>query len=299
MESSTTQMQSWIGSAETKEQKKFRKAVHIILHAMAVDQSTRANFVLKGGILLALKFESNRFTKDIDLSCVADYSDFDESTIKEILEKSLKTSAMLLNYDLECVIQKIERKPNPQKHPKPKFPALQIKIGYTDRAKLRNNRPSANVVAIDISYNEVVSEEKDYFSQEIELNCYSLRELISEKIRSILQQVERNRTRRQDIFDLYHLIQTQCENTDEEKADILKMLFAKSVDRGIDAFLKKDALDNQEIKNRSKKDYLTLETEVSGVLPDFDTSYEVVNNFFKSLPWEQEGLSSPLSDDDT
>jgi len=41
------------------------------------------------------------------------------------------------------------------------------------------------------------------------LHTYSLVDLVSEKLRAILQQASRNRTRRQDVYDIDFLVGSQ------------------------------------------------------------------------------------------
>jgi predicted nucleotidyltransferase component of viral defense system len=197
---SKTVMSKWVNAAVSNDDIQFRQAVHIVLHALSSDKQTADAFILKGGILLALKFGSTRFTRDIDFSCISSYSEFSEIDFRAGLDKSLKRSILTVDYDLEMKIQKIEKKPNEKKIPNPRFPALKITIGYCKKGSLREGRTLSNVISIDISYNDYYNQESDLFSDEINLKCYSLQEVMAEKIRSVLQQVERNRSRRQDIY---------------------------------------------------------------------------------------------------
>ena len=47
-----------------------------------------------------------------------------------------------------------------------------------------------------------------------------------------------------------------------------------------------NSLDDSEIRQRAQKDYYALADEIEGDLPDFDKTYDAVNAFYKSLPWE-------------
>jgi len=256
-----------------------------VLHAVGSDAQTAHTLVLKGGILLALKFNSERFTKDIDFTCISEYASFPDVMVQERLNKSLKTSAVILGYSLDCRVQKTELKPDLRKHPNPKFPGLQVNIGYGKKGSLRQGRTYADVLLIDISYNEFLSDDVDLFSDEISVKCYKLEELMAEKFRSILQQVPRNRARRQDVYDLNYLIKNHCKKTDQERSEILNLLLKKSVDKNIDDYLNPKALDLKEIRDRSNQEYLLLASEVASELPDFEESYQNVNTYFKSLPW--------------
>ena len=62
---------------EVLEQRSFRKAVHIVLAAIAGTPDLQANMIMKGGILLSLAYEGSRFTKDIDFSTPRTLKEFD------------------------------------------------------------------------------------------------------------------------------------------------------------------------------------------------------------------------------
>ncbi len=69
-------IEQWIGNASNIQEKQFRMAVVIILHAITLDSILRLNMVIKGGILLAIKYNSDRFTRDIDFSTHVEYGEF-------------------------------------------------------------------------------------------------------------------------------------------------------------------------------------------------------------------------------
>ena len=56
-------IQDWIN--QSAERVPFRQAVHTILVAITRSDNLRTNMIMKGGILLALGYESTRYTKDI------------------------------------------------------------------------------------------------------------------------------------------------------------------------------------------------------------------------------------------
>lgn len=61
-------IKDWVEEASTTSNKEFRQAVHTILSSIASDSDLKANMILKGGILLAIRYKSHRFTTDIDFS---------------------------------------------------------------------------------------------------------------------------------------------------------------------------------------------------------------------------------------
>lgn len=96
----------------------------------------------------------------------------------------------------------------------------------------------------------------------------------------------RNRSRRQDVYDLYYLFSNSSPLTDEEKSNILISLFKKSKGRLKDGFINQTSLNNEDIKSRSQENYHQLAHEIAGDLPDFDKAFDQVKLVYESLPWE-------------
>lgn len=276
----------WVEQAADS-QREFREAVHTILGAIANDPQLRANMVIKGGILLAVRYHSHRYTKDIDFSTTQSLSEIDPDKIKEALNKSFIRTAEELEYELDCRVQSC--RVQPVNKPDASFPSVKITVGYAYKGTKKHQRLLANQspthISIDYSLNELMLNlERLEVGEGEQLHAYTLIDLIAEKLRSVLQQKIRNRTRRQDIFDLRLLIEKYPDLNGSEKQGILKSFIKKSESRDITP--KQDSLDDTETRERSQKDYLTLADEIEGVLPEFDETYNVVNKFYKSLPWK-------------
>ena len=141
---------------------------------------------------------------------------------------------------------------------------------------------ATNILDVDISFNEPLQHTQILGLTDGEkLLAYSLIDLIAEKYRAMLQQVERNRSRRQDVYDLKLLIERD-EIDAEMKEQILESYLIKCRSRHIEP--EKTSLESTEIKKRSAAEWDTMKLEV-GDLPDFEESYQQVANFYKSLPW--------------
>ena len=65
---------------------------------------------------------------------------------------------------------------------------------------------ASSVVAIDYSFNEWASDVEKQALDTGSLSMYPFHDLVAEKLRSVLQQLQRNRSRFQDIYDLGLLI---------------------------------------------------------------------------------------------
>jgi predicted nucleotidyltransferase component of viral defense system len=279
---------AWVEGAPTETNKEFREATHTILSAIAADENLKASMVLKGGILLAIRYKSHRYTTDIDFSTEKKLGgDITEEGVRKSLDKSLSQMVETLNYDLDCRVQSSKLQP---KNRDSSFPSIKMTIGYAYKGTAAHKRlmslQSPKTISIDYSLNESIPNcETLKLDIEDGVLAYSLTDLIAEKYRSLLQQVSRNRSRRQDVYDLHILIKTLDDDIDgSEKSKILDCLIKKSRARNIDPRI--ESIDDPELKCRAKKDYPTLADEIEGDLPDFEEIFEVVSNFYKSLPWK-------------
>lgn len=282
-------LRAWVEKAPDARNSEFREAVHTILAAIASDAQLQASMVLKGGILLAIRYQSHRFTKDIDLSTSDELKDgIAPDAVQELLNKSLRSTVAGLDYDLDCIVQSVQVDP---KIPDPTYPSLKIKVGYAYKGSAKHRRllknQSPTTISIDYSLNESLPNiERLHIGEheDEEILAYTITDLIAEKYRSLLQQASRNRSRRQDVFDLYLILSKFRDLDDVEKGEILEALLAKARARGIEPA--RESFDEPELRRRAQAEYHTLEDEIEGGLPDFDESFEIISAFFRSLPWE-------------
>lgn len=280
-------IQTWVAEASGEDQRQFRKAVHTILSGVANEPGLKESMVIKGGILLAIRYQSHRYTRDIDFSTDQILESVDKDEIAGKLNKSMAMMTEVLGYGLECRVQSC--KIQPANKPDAQFPSIKMKIGYAYKGERKHKRLQAGkcptTVDIDFSLNELMPNIEDFdIGDGGILTAYSLIDLIAEKIRSVLQQVKRERQRRQDIFDLFLLIEKFPDLDTVEKAGILESLVAKAHSREIEP--QPDSFQNEEIRKRSRAEYHTLADEIEGELPDFDEIYPVVQAFYESLPWK-------------
>lgn len=280
-------IKDWVEDASTATNQAFRQAVHTILSAIASDRNLKANMILKGGILLAIRYKSHRFTKDIDFSTERKRgAEITEEEIRKSLDSSLVQMVDELDYGLDCLVQ--SSKLEPSNDPKYTYPSIKMKVGYAYKGTPQHKRllslRSPDIISIDYSLNEATPN-IEYLKLNLEdgILAYSLTDLIAEKYRSLLQQVSRNRSRRQDIYDLNLLIERLGDIDSFERRKILNSLIFKSKARGISPDI--NSFDDPELKSRAKKEYYTLEDEIEGELPDFDELFQKVADFYRSLPW--------------
>lgn len=286
-------LEQWAGDNVT------RQAVHTILLAIASDQDLKETLIMKGGMLMSIKYNSDRYTDDVDFS---NGKKLTEDNLEELyagLDEGLAVASASSGYSVVCWCQSREVKPKINGT----FPTVQIKVGYADRSnkaeeKYINNRNSNRIIKIDCSYNEVLlKNELLNISNEDEIFTYSIYDIIGEKIRSLLQQmVRKHSNREQDVYDL-NFILVNREFDEAERASVLKALSEKSVGRGIRHLIRNDVFEDEELRERSKAGYMGLSDYVDE-LPDFDQAYGVVSSFYKELPWHRVGVDIILPDPD-
>jgi predicted nucleotidyltransferase component of viral defense system len=258
--------------------------VHTVLAAIAHDTQLRADMIMKGGILLAVRYQSVRFTRDIDFSTSMKLSEVNPDEVHRRLDAALRLSVEALDYDLDCRVQGCKVQPANQVNAS--FPSIKLKIGYAYKGTAKHRRliqlQSTSVISIDYSLNEAISNTDEVLvGLDQSVNAYPFAELVAEKFRALLQQIERDRYRRQDVFDLAFL--SRMPRDEAVEAAILESLMIKARSRNIEPT--RDSLNDEEVKRRASADYHTLKDEVQGDLPDFELAYAEVLAFYRALPW--------------
>lgn len=243
--------------------------------------------IMGGGVLLAIRYGSTRFTRDIDFSTSRTAQDFDLARFESTLGESLSQTVERLGYGLNCRIQKCKIYPTKEGA---SFPSVEINIGYAYKHEHRAHRRLLNgmsptIVTLDYSLNEAISDREVFELQPGgQLHAYTLVDLVAEKLRSILQQEVRNRARRQDSYDIHLLItQLSLEHNVKFKAKVLRSLREKASSRHLT--ITRESMSDPKIIRRSRAEYHTLAGEINGALLPFELTYESVRTFYESLPW--------------
>ena len=288
-----TNISQWVQDAP-KSRRLFRQAVHLILHGIGSNEYLCRNMIMKGGMLLGLRYQSSRFTEDIDFSTSKTLDDIDTKEFVDNLESALVIAEDEIPYPVTCRLQTIKEQPKKSAQ-KRTHPSFKIQIAYADRQDAKamgrlSNGESLTTVKIDYSLNETSYEiETLVLDGEETIQAYALTDLLAEKLRSIIQQITRRKEpqpRRQDIYDVWYLL-THCDPLSlPEKGLVLDSLIKKSTGRVDLSIINQKTLSMEEIREVSKKGYANINDEVSGYLPEFDEAYETVLSFYGSLPWD-------------
>jgi predicted nucleotidyltransferase component of viral defense system len=246
--------------------------------------------IMKGGMLMAIRYNSTRFTKDADFSTEERYLQGDEKALLAELIKRIEVANESLPYDTICRYQRSEIRPSKAGAA---YPTLTLSIGYAPRSNARLlarllQGQSPTIVEIDYSYNETVLDvEVLMIGDGKHIKAYSFLSLLAEKFRALLQQPTRQRHRRQDVYDLHLLITNSPALTPIEQHQLIQLLSNTCQSRDIK--IHRHALSNAPIKDMSHKGYEALSAEIDAPLPDFNEAYTDLENFFENLPWEALG----------
>lgn len=274
----------WIATAVGARTRQFREAVHTIVAAFASQQDLADSSFMKGGILLALRYDSPRYTTDVDFSTPVIYSEETGERIRKQLTIGLAQAGSQLGYDTDCILQSWEIRPRTGT-----WINLTMRIGYAARGTPAHKRlirgSSTDIVQIDYSFLESApTQEILTVSGEWYVKVYGTTTVIAEKLRALLQQVPRNRVRRQDIYDLNFLLNDGDIWADGAKQETLNILRGKAADREIS--LDQFSFQEPKLYERAREKYATLADELSdGLLPDFDESFRRVKAYYEALPW--------------
>lgn len=265
-------------------------AIYAVLHALSLDDKLHEQFVLKGGNALRLAYKSPRSSVDVDFSSKEAFPDQPhEKTqvlledIEERLNRALEDIAPM--YDFAALIVQSTHI-HPGNHDPREFPALEIKVGYSELED--RDPPFSDVVKLEITLNEVVCAD-EYVSVDsgsagnIDLHVSGLDDIIAEKLRSLLQQVERKRNRPGDVYDIWFFTTRVGAILSEE--NIAMYLQKKSHDRlGVDK-VTRDMFTNPEVRERASVGYEDIASRLPGgeTLPPFEAAFDQVIQFVEAL----------------
>ena len=208
--------------------------------------------------------------------------------IADDLNEILPQTAIRLGYpDLLCRVQTVRKMPKPLNFEEFDFPALLIRIGSAQRGTGEEKRlevgRATRVLDIEISFRDQVYafQELNLTGPGVAVRAFTLHEIIAEKLRALLQQPIRKRNRRQDVYDIAYLVETN-ELSDEDRRNILETLIEKCRTRGIEAT--PESMDDPEVRRRAEVDWSTLALELDD-LPPFDERFDMMRELYLSLPW--------------
>jgi predicted nucleotidyltransferase component of viral defense system len=199
---------------------------------MSSSKALISRVAFKGGNALRFVHGNLRSTLDLDFSADGDFPD-DAEVIKQMMNAALKTAEQ--RYQVKAKCQSCHRKPPGLDRTRPTY---DLKVGYqfpSDRYYQNfEERPNfPQVVEVEISLNDVLCEtaEEELHPSAKPVRVCTLNDIIAEKLRALLQQVTRGRTRPQDVFDIASMVRRHANTIDPSK--ISAFLVQKSEAREI------------------------------------------------------------------
>jgi len=235
---------------------------------------------------MAIRYDSTRYTRDIDFSTDASYVAAEAAQLLSELEQQLALAADRLPYATLCRLQSSAIVPKGENRT---HQTLALKIGYADMTNDRAvqrllAKSSAQVVEIDYSYNEVVFDvEVVQLEGGVTIHTYSLHNVIAEKLRSLLQQPVRRRNRRQDVYDICLLLESGEPLGAGGLTAIHQMLMASSRSKGIEPVA--GSMDDSAVVSMAQEGYEDLQSDISGQLLPFEQAMGKVQQLYRALPW--------------
>ena len=279
------EIDAWVAQAPQGQQG-FREAVHTILDGIGHSQNLSAKMVMKGGLLLAIRYGSSRYTRDLDFSTRDKYTVESADVLLAELREGLVAAEDRLPYNTLCRVQshKVQPKGENKTHH-----SLALRIGFANRSNAEQMARleagvAAQVVEIDYSFNEAVFDvEVLELDGGATIHSYTLNNVLAEKMRSLLQQPVRRRNRRQDVYDIWLLLASGPALIAEKRAKIHEILVASCGSKGIAPDI--HSMESEEVVSMARTGYQELAADVHGELPPFEEAMGGVVALYRSLPW--------------
>lgn len=279
-----------------------RFAQYGVLRAIAGSRALREMLVFKGGNALDFVWEPNRSTRDLDFS--ADMAAIAipvdllglKERLKELLSRSLATVGRVLG--VTYLIYKIEQQPPGSDKT---FVTYQARIAYAlqddsrTQELLRQRKPVATVIPVDISLNEpICADERVPLDAAHTLRVSTVEDIIAEKLRALLQQRIRRRERRQDLLDIALLVSHHHEL---DPARIAAFLERKAAAR--DVPVSRAAFRDPDLARLAAQDYAALEPTTRVEFIPFPEALAMLLRLVETLPLPEGGQADEATDEAT
>ncbi len=253
---------------------------HILVAFMQTDNHEK-KLVFKGGTCLRkCRFPDYRFSEDLDFTATDHNYKLTQALVKESIGYARNNSGIL--FHLEELSDLIYED---------KLVGYQAKLKYWGANHSKNQIPPSpdrwmTKIKIEVTLYEmqIFSAEKqamnhpysdsNYFSGK-KMPCYDLKEVIAEKIRSLVQ---RSYTAPRDVYDIWYLKDQFNEKdwAEIKRAFLAKMEFKGYTFKGIDQLINEKSIN---ILKRSWKESLDYQLP-SGTLPDVDLVIREITELF-------------------
>ena len=258
-----------------------RFAQYGLLRAFSYSKELSSALALKGGNALNAFWIPNRSTKDLDFS-------MNKAMSLNDFETKLKGTFRRVQDDLGIIFRVQRGSQDIDDNPPggPTFPILRLRIAFAledeydlgRKLEAAEPTPHSNFVPLEIAFGECVCETvpvevNGHFS----LQLCTVADIMAEKLRSLLQQVTRKTTRKQDVLDLAVVLQS---GTPIDIRKVSEFLRQKAPVRNVEAT--KSALRDPAVKERASIDYASLRQTAKVFIP-FEEASALVMGLVDSL----------------
>ena len=205
---SERELEPWrrrFGVSADEARKRFLQ--YVVLESIASAPDLAASVAFKGGNALRFVYGNRRSTLDLDFTADAAFPDA-PAPIRALLDNALRSALPRFRVKARC--QRLRRNPPGLDKVRPTYdisvgcllPGDRLYQNFDDGTSL----PST--IDVEISLNEVVCEAVPHRFQPggRELRVCSLEDILAEKLRALLQQPVRRRSRPQDVFDIASMV---------------------------------------------------------------------------------------------
>ena len=265
-----------VGVAEAR----LRFAQYAVLRAIASSASLRRILVFKGGNALDFVWSPNRSTRDLDFSAdmsAAGAVELDEARLGGLLSTAVDAAGRELGVTMR--VHGVGRQPRGEDK---NFITYTANVGYAlpddrrNRTLLEAGGYSQHVVPVEVSINEPIGADENVAVGDRSLRVGTLEDIIAEKLRAFLQQKGeiRNRNRRQDLFDIAHVVRR---GRPLNLRDVSNFLLRKAEARNVPVF--KAAFRDPELARRANYEYDQLQGTIR-VREDFVPFDEALKSLY-------------------
>lgn len=260
-----------------------RLAQGMLLAGIVQDERLSQHLVFKGGNALDFVWLPNRSTTDLDFSVpfrlgVNQFTEDELSTtFQEICDVASHVSGGYFK------LNSIRQEPPGADR---SFAALSVRIAYalSDELRLaerlRNGGTGNQVLDLEISSNESIcaTQPIQIAGTGSSLLTATVDDIVAEKLRAILQQTIRNRSRRQDVLDIA-VIQTSGPGCNVTL--VSQFLLTKCLARSVTC--SKAAFRNAQVRERARIGYDDLATTTRRTFIQFDLAWNQVQSLVDQL----------------
>ena len=268
----------------TIDEARQRFAQYIMLCGIVSVRRLRESLVFKGGNALDFIWQPNRSTIDLDFSLDMADGRFEAAvdTIRILLMQGI--SLVSSRFGVAIAVYSVRQEPPGENRT---FITYTARVGYAlpDEHRLlirmANNQSSPHIIPIEISINEPICDSTVFTLDESYsvLRVNTLADILSEKLRALLQQPLRNRNRPQDLLDIAVIIRS---HPDLDRNQIAAFLQAKADARHVP--VSRAAFHNPEVAECASVGYDALEATTRTLFIPFDEARATVLSFVDDLP---------------